>query len=77
MFFVYAIKSLNYSYIYVGLTSDLNRRLKQHYSGHEKTTRLYRPFVLIYTTLCDDRISARKIEKFLKSGCGKEFLKTI
>jgi len=75
MFFVYAIKSTEHNYIYVGLTNNLDRRIKQHQSGHEKTTRYYRPFKLIYTEECNNRLFARKREKFLKSGAGKEFLK--
>jgi len=75
MWFVYVIKSSRKNYIYVGLTKDITRRLRQHNGGREQTTRPYAPFNLIHTEEFPDRISARKREKFLKSGCGKEFLK--
>ncbi len=77
MYKVYAIKSLVRNYIYVGLTSNLERRLNQHNSGYSKTTKPYIPFKLIYEELCENRIEARKREKYLKSGIGKEFLKSL
>jgi putative endonuclease len=77
MFTVYAVKSLNKNYIYVGLTNDIERRLNEHNSGNNKTTKPYRPFVLIYSEELNTRIEARKREKYLKSGIGKEFLKKL
>ena len=77
MYKVYAIKSKNRNYIYVGLTSNLEERLQRHNSGREKTTRAYRPFELIYLEDQPTREEARKREKYLKSGVGKEFLKKI
>jgi len=49
MYFVYVLKSLSRKYIYVGLTNNLERRVKQHYDGKEKTTKPYRPYNLIKT----------------------------
>ncbi len=77
MFTVYSISSIKRKYIYVGLTSDLNRRLEEHSSGKNKTTQPYRPFVLIYKKICSTRREARDFEKNLKSGIGKEFLKSL
>ncbi|MFN6943755.1 MAG: GIY-YIG nuclease family protein [Cytophagaceae bacterium] len=77
MFFVYALKSLSRNYIYVGQTTDLEARVNRHNKGYEKTTKPYRPFILIYIEEHGDRISARKREKFFKSGIGKEFLKKL
>ena len=78
MFYVYAISSLSRSYIYVGLTKDLEARIKRHMMGYEKTTRAYRPFELIYfETIDGDQSEARQREKYWKSGVGKEKLRTI
>jgi putative endonuclease len=77
MFFVYALKSLSRNYIYVGLTDDIERRVCQHNAGKERTTRPYRPFKLIYSESFPTRPEARKKEKYLKSGVGKEFLKKL
>ncbi len=77
MYFVYALKSQERNYIYVGMTNNLERRIKQHQDGKSKTTKPYAPFVLIYTEKHSTRSEARIREKYLKSGCGKEFLKTL
>jgi putative endonuclease len=77
MIYVYAISSLEQNYIYVGLTEDVVKRLERHNGGREKTTRFYKPFELIYSEICKDRIEARTREKYWKSGCGKEKLRII
>jgi putative endonuclease len=77
MFFVYAIKSTTRNYIYVGLTSNLVRRIHQHQSGQNKTTAPYAPFELFWVEEFNSRLDARSREKFLKSGAGKEWLKEI
>ncbi len=76
-YYVYAIKSLVKSYIYVGLTSSIEKRLNQHNKRQNRSTKAYRPFKLIYTEAFKTRIEARNREIYLKSGIGKEFLKTI
>ena len=77
MYTVYAISSKSRKYIYVGLTSDLERRLKQHNNGYEKTTKPYAPFVLLYQEKVNTRVEARIREKYWKSGVGKEKLKAM
>jgi putative endonuclease len=77
MFHVYAIKSLSRNYIYVGMTNNLERRLNEHDNGENRSTKAYRPFVLVCTEEFRSREEARKREKFLKSGVGKEYLKTL
>ncbi|WP_245583648.1 GIY-YIG nuclease family protein [Salinimicrobium xinjiangense] len=68
MFYVYALSGIEKNYIYVGLTSDLERRMQQHNSGKEKTTRNYRPFQLIYSEIYTSRLEARGREKYWKWG---------
>ena len=76
MYFVYAIKSLVDGRIYVGMTVDVPRRLIEHNSGKTKSTKGYKPWQLIYTESLPSRMEARRKEKYLKSGVGKEFLKS-
>ena len=76
-FFVYAISSVNRNYIYVGLTSNIEERLKRHNHGYEKTTNPYKPFLLLYNEECANRLAARQREKYWKSGIGKEKLRLI
>lgn len=49
----------------------------EHNDGKNRTTRPYAPFRLIYSELVHTRIEARKREKYLKSGAGKEVLKQL
>ena len=77
MIFVYAISSINFNYIYVGMTTDIEGRFSRHNSGREKTTKPYAPFIILYTEECKDRMEARKREKYWKSGIGKEKLKIL
>ena len=77
MYYVYAIKSISRNYIYVGMTNNLELRFLQHNNGESKTTKPYRPFLLIFSEILETRIEARNKEKYLKSGTGKEFLKAL
>lgn len=77
MYYVYAIKSELRKYIYVGLTNHPERRIKQHNDKKEKTTRAFTPFKIILIEKYPTRIGARKREKYLKSGTGKEYLKSL
>jgi putative endonuclease len=75
--YVYAIRSLVRSYIYVGMSDNVERRLKQHNNGENKSTKPYAPFVLILVEEYPSRFEARKREKFLKAGSGKKYLKSL
>lgn len=75
MYYTYALKSRIRNYIYVGITSNIKRRLFEHNSGKNKTTKPYAIFDLIFLEKYDTRPEARKREKYLKSGIGKEGLK--
>ncbi len=68
---------MSHNYIYVGMTEDLDRRIAEHISGKNKTTKPYKPFKLIYSEEFQTRMEARIKEKNLKSGSGKEFLKKM
>ncbi len=59
------------------MTIDVQGRFSRHNSGREKTTRPYAPFQLLYTEVCENRIEARKREKYWKSGVGKEQLRKL
>jgi putative endonuclease len=76
-YYTYALRSINRNYIYVGLTNNIERRIEEHNKGYNKTTRAYAPFQLIYKKRYPTRIEARKQEKYLKTGFGKEYLKRI
>ena len=77
MFTVYALRSLSRNYIYVGMTSDLSKRLDRHNCGYERTTKPYRPFELIYSEVVETRVEARIRERYFKSGIGRDFLRRL
>jgi len=75
MFFVYVIRSSVNGYFYVGLTENIDSRLKKHNEGSTPSTKPYRPWELFFFETCATRLEAREREKYLKSGIGKEFIK--
>ncbi len=77
MYFVYVLKSQKDGRLYVGISGNVERRLKEHNAGYQFSTKGYRPWSLFYQKCAPNRIAARKIEIYFKSGCGKENLKKI
>jgi len=76
-FIVYAIESKVDKRIYVGLTKNLENRIKEHNAGRTKSTKGYRPWKLVFWQNFNNRKEARKQEKYFKSGSGKEKLKEL
>jgi putative endonuclease len=77
MYYVYVISSINRNYIYVGISDNLARRIKQHNSGYEKTTKPYRPLKLLLVESYPNRLLARKREIYLKTSSGKRYLHSL
>ncbi len=75
MYFVYLLKSQVDGGWYIGYTHDLRQRLQEHIKGYSKSTKLRRPFRLIYYECYLDRRDAMGREKFLKSGAGRIYLR--
>ena len=75
MFFVYALYSETHNKIYVGYSSDPEKRLLSHNDVRNKGwTGRFRPWKLIYTERCDSKTEALKREKQLKSAKGRRFI---
>ena len=64
--FVYFLQSELDGTIYIGFTSDLELRLKQHNKGHSQYTSSKMPWRLIHSEMFPDKSSAIKREKQLK-----------
>ena len=77
MITVYAIISEINGEIYVGIARDADIRLKEHNSGKNRYTKGLKPWKTLYKEQQPDWQSARNREKYLKSGVGKEFLKSL
>jgi putative endonuclease len=74
-YYTYILRSLKTNRWYTGYTGDLKKRFKEHNSGYNFSTKLNRPFDLIYYEACLSEDDAEAREKFLKSGPGKRYLK--
>ncbi|MBK9285205.1 MAG: GIY-YIG nuclease family protein [Sphingobacteriaceae bacterium] len=73
---IYVIYSDAKKVKYTGYTDDLDRRLKEHNEGIlGKFTKNKGPWRLIYQEEVDNIIEARKREKYLKTGSGRDFIK--
>ena len=59
------------------MTNDVERRLNEHNNGENRSTKAYRPFKLILKEEYKTRLEARTREVYLKSGIGKELLKSL
>ena len=77
MWYVYALKSLKDGYLYIGISENPEKRLKQHNAGATKSTKSRRPFEVFYKEACADRKEARRKEVYYKSGVGRENLRKI
>ena len=75
MWTVYVLESLTKKRLYIGMSENLNRRVDEHNSGKVFSTKGFRPWQIIHTEEYPDSQTARKREKYLKSGYGKMWLK--
>ena len=74
-YYVYVLKSAKDKNWYTGYTNNLKKRINEHNSGYTASTKNRRPFELIYCEACLNIKDAISLEKYLKSGMGKRFLR--
>jgi putative endonuclease len=78
VYYVYILQSIKNNKLYIGQTNNLNRRLEDHNAGcGSKYTRQNGPWVLVYSESHQDRISAVRRERFLKSTRGSQEKKQL
>lgn len=76
MYFVYLLENQNDKSWYIGYTSNLKKRLREHQNGYgSRTTSLKKDWKLIYFETYLDKKDALGREKFLKGGSGRTYLK--
>ena len=75
--YVYVLRSLKDGKHYIGYTSNLERRLKEHNSGKQRSTKHRAPFELIYYEEFESKSDAIKRERQLKSYKGGEAFKRL
>ncbi|RLB02122.1 MAG: GIY-YIG nuclease family protein [Deltaproteobacteria bacterium] len=78
-FCTYVLRSQSTGKLYIGHTSDLKRRLREHNDpnlGKNRYTRKQKgPWILIHKEPFQTRTEAMRREKFLKSGQGRKWIK--
>jgi putative endonuclease len=74
MKYVYLLQSISHpDQRYVGLTSDIEKRLLSHNSGQSPHTSKYKPWKLVSLLSFADETKAVAFEKYLKTGSGRAF----
>ena len=78
MFYVYALYSIAFNKIYIGFTSDIERRLLAHdHPSNKQYTGKFKPWILLYSESYPDKATAMKREEELKSARGRTFIKSL
>ena len=75
MYYVYIIYSVDFDRYYVGLSSNVSKRLEALNLGAVKSSKAFRPWEVIHTEMFETRIEARKREKYFKSAAGRRWRK--
>jgi putative endonuclease len=76
MYFVYVLRNQATKHHYTGHTSDLVQRIGQHNHGVIKSTKNRGSWDLVYQEEFATRAEAMRREKYLKSGKGREELRS-
>ncbi len=65
-YYVYVLEN-NSGRHYIGISSNIEKRLEYHNSGRVRSTKPFRPWQIIFKEVFDNRIEARKKEVKLKN----------
>lgn len=76
-YYTYILQSNKDHSLYIGYTSDLKKRLKEHNSGKNLATKPFIPYKLIFYEAFLNRIDAKNREEYLKGGYGRRTIKTL
>lgn len=74
---VYILRSLSAKKSYVGVTDNIERRIKEHNSGKHFYTKRYAPWEVIHTEEYSNFQEAQRQEKYLKTTSGRRVMKKI
>lgn len=70
MFYTYILQSFKNKSLYIGYTTDLKKRFKEHNDGKSLSTKPSKPYKLIFYEAFANRKDAKAREEYLKSGWG-------
>lgn len=77
MFYVYLLSSKSANKLYVGKSSDLRRRIEEHNTGQNMSTKAHRPWEVIFYEAYTNRDDANRREKYLKTTQGRQALRRM
>jgi len=72
MFYLYVLRSQQTGGLYVGSTTDVEKRLQRHNRGDAKSTRHGVPWAVLHTESFITRSEAVRRERYYKTGHGRE-----
>jgi len=75
MFYVYVLESEENEDVYVGYTADLKQRFEIHNKGKVRSTKVLKPWNLVYYEAYRSKLDATKREKQLKNHKPRKDLK--
>jgi len=76
-YYVYIFLSKKDNKFYIGLTNNLERRLKEHHNGEVLSTKGRRPFELIFYEAYLNEKDAVRREDYFKTSKGKRTLRLM
>jgi putative endonuclease len=77
MYYVYVLLSLRDHKLYIGFTSDLRRRIKEHNAGKNISTKPRLPLKLFYYEAHLSKNDAERREQYFKTTKGKSTLRQM
>ena len=75
--FVYILRSLSRGTFYVGISQSPAKRMRQHNRDQSAGTRGKGPWETVLRESFDSYAEARTREKYLKSGVGREWIRSL
>ncbi len=73
MFYVYIIQSLSDRSYYVGMTTNVQKRIAEHNRGQSIYASGHSPYELVWFCGFQDKKKALDFERYIKSGSGFAF----
>ncbi len=74
---VYILRSVRRDRYYIGSSENVDKRVKEHNRGRVKSTKAYRPYVVVHTEIYLSKTDALRRERYLKSPSGWRDLQII
>lgn len=76
-YYVYILESISYNDLYIGFTSDLKNRFKEHNRGLNFSTKSHKPWELIHYEAYLNEEDAKRRERYLKTNQDSRLLKRM